>query len=63
MKTKKTVSKESADILKKLYNTEFNFKTADKKQIRDVNGSLGVLALGYRGLIAWRKAKKQIISS
>jgi hypothetical protein len=41
------------------------FKTKDGKEIEvTADGSLGLLALGYRGLIAWRQkrteeAKKQ----
>jgi hypothetical protein len=34
------------------------FKTKDGKEIEvTAEGSLGLLALGYRGLIAWRKKK------
>lgn len=57
---KKTMNKKSKDILQKLYDTEDNFKTEDGKEIKaNVEGSLGLLALGYKGLIAWRKAKKR----
>jgi hypothetical protein len=34
------------------------FKTKDGKEIEvTAEGSLGLLALGYRGLIAWRKKR------
>ena len=59
MKNKKLIHKKSKQILKDLYNTEQELKTEDGKTINaNVKGSLGLLALGYRGLIAWRKAKK-----
>jgi hypothetical protein len=36
------------------------FKTKDGKEIEvTAEGSLGLLAIGYRGLIAWRKKRKE----
>jgi hypothetical protein len=50
----------SKQILEKLYAAEDNLQTEDGKDLKaNPEGSLGLLALGYRGLIAWRKAKKQ----
>lgn len=36
-------------------------KVGDEYQI-PVEGSLGLLALGYRGTIAWRKVRKEAIA-
>ena len=59
MKNKIVINKKSKQILKDLYNTEETLKTEDGKTINaNIEGSLGLLALGYRGLIAWRKVKK-----
>jgi hypothetical protein len=32
----------------------------DKKYIPEKEGSLGLLALGYRGIVAWKKAIEKI---
>ncbi len=59
MNNKKLVHKKSKEILKNLYDKNEVFNTEDGKIINvNKDGSLGLLALGYRGLIAWRKAKK-----
>ncbi len=51
----------SKQLIKSLYNEDFNLKTEDNKEfIVTENGSLGLLALGYKGLIAWRKKKNKV---
>jgi hypothetical protein len=38
------------------------FKTKDGKEIEvTADGSLGLLALGYRGLIAWRQKRMEVM--
>lgn len=60
MENKIVIHKKSKQILKDLYSKEEELKTEDGKIINaNVEGSLGLLALGYRGLIAWRKVKKK----
>jgi len=50
----------SLKILKNLYSVDFEILTPDNKKMKiPESGSLGLLALGYKGLIAWRKAKKE----
>ena len=56
---KKIINKKiSAELLHIMYNTD-DILTDEKGNKIEVppEGSLGILALGYRGLIAWRKAK------
>ncbi len=53
------ITKSSKEILKELYNSDEIFKTEDEEEINvSADGSLGLLALGYKGLIAWRKVKR-----
>ncbi len=57
MSTKK-VSNESEKLLKELYSQDYTFTTPDGKPFPiPKSGSLGLLAMGYQGLIAWRKQK------
>ncbi|MBN2891519.1 MAG: hypothetical protein JXL97_06615 [Bacteroidales bacterium] len=50
--------KPSVELLKKVYSDELVMKNnAGQKISVPKDGSLGLLAFGYRGLIAWRKAK------
>ena len=51
--------KESEKILKELYDREYVFKDENGNEF-DVpeSGSLGLLAIGYQGLIAWRKKRR-----
>ena len=50
----------SKEILKELYKEDFKIKTEDGKPFPiPEKGSLGLLALGYKGIIAWRKVRKQ----
>ena len=59
MENQKSIHKKSKQILKDLYSKEEELKTEDGKKIKaNIEGSLGLLALGYRGLVAWRKVKK-----
>lgn len=54
----KKTSKESQELLKELYNQDYQFNTADGKAFPiPKSGTLGLLTLGYQGLIAWRKQK------
>jgi len=55
----KHIAKKSKEILKELYNSEEIFQTESGEKINvNTDGSLGLLALGYKGLIAWRKVKR-----
>ncbi len=51
---------DSESILKELYlkQYDFNLETGEKMDI-PVKGALGLLAIGYKGLIAWRKKKNK----
>ena len=62
--TKKQIMKKkelSTKLIKKLYEEDFKLITENGKET-DIpeGGSLGLLALGYKGLIAWRKKKRNI---
>lgn len=51
-------NKNSKDLLKELYAREYKFSSANDKEFEmPIKGSLSILALGYEGLIAWRKQK------
>ncbi len=51
---------ESQQLLKELYDQEYNFTDANGKSFPiPESGSLGLLAMGYQGLIAWRKEKSK----
>jgi hypothetical protein len=54
---------DSESIIKDLYKKQYDIKleTGEKMDI-PVKGALGLLAIGYKGLIAWRKKKNQIES-
>lgn len=39
---------------------QFVFYQGDKQVQIDALGSLGLLAIGYRGLLAWRKVRDQV---
>ena len=56
-KKKKSISDE---LIEKLYNTEENLvlENGEKFDI-PVLGSLGLLATGHRGLVAWRNKRKE----
>lgn len=44
--------------LKEMYEQNLEIKTVNGEDFEvPKEGSLGLLALGYRGIIAWRKAK------
>ncbi len=51
----------SKEIIEDLYKQNFVLKdeNGDKFEIPE-EGSLGLLAIGYKGLIAWRKKKIQV---
>jgi hypothetical protein len=50
--------KSSIEILQGLYNEDHSIKDDHGNDyIIPEKGSLGLLALGYRGLIEWRKVK------
>ena len=51
----------SKKIIDQLYSHEYITKLESGHEI-DIpsTGSLGILATGYSGLIAWRKARKQL---
>ena len=52
------VSKESKTLLKELYSQDYTFTTPDGKVFAiPESGTLGLLTMGYQGLIAWRKQK------
>ncbi|NOQ26235.1 MAG: hypothetical protein GQ564_12800 [Bacteroidales bacterium] len=54
----KKISKESKELLKDLYSQDYHFTTPEGKTFPiPKSGTLGLLALGYQGLIAWRKQK------
>ena len=49
-------------IVKKMYSDENDLRTSDGKKIEvPVEGSLGLLALGYRGVIAVKKKRRNIL--
>lgn len=55
---KKTITKESKKLLDELYSQEYQFNTSDGKPfLIPESGTLGLLTMGYQGLIAWRKQK------
>lgn len=57
--SKKQITKESAELLAGLQNINDVAETIDGKPFPiPKSGSLGLLALGYRGLVAWRKVRK-----
>jgi len=57
----KKISKESKELIEKLYNQDYQFTTADGKPFPiPESGSLGLLTMGYQGLIAWRKQKAKL---
>jgi hypothetical protein len=46
------------ELIKKMYSEKNKFLLEDGTDFNiPLDGSLGVLALGYKGLIAWRKKK------
>ena len=51
---------DSAAIIKELYqkNYEFTLENGKKMDI-SVKGALGIISMGYQGLIAWRKKKQE----
>jgi hypothetical protein len=51
---------DSDKIIKDLYHKKYEFilENGEKMDI-PVKGALGLLAIGYQGLIAWRKKKKE----
>jgi len=54
----KNISKESKELLKELYDKDYKFTTPDGKPFPiPESGTLGLLTMGYQGLIAWRKQK------
>ncbi|NOZ33953.1 MAG: hypothetical protein GXO80_01465 [Chlorobi bacterium] len=54
-------NKSSKQFLTELYNQDIELKTETGEKFEvPVSGSLGLLALGYKGLIAWRKVKRSI---
>ena len=56
--SKKQMTKESAELLADLQNKNDIIETVDGKPFPvSKSGSLGLLAIGYRGLVAWRKAR------
>ena len=54
---------QKADILK-VINTKVDIKTEDGRDF-DIpeQGSLGLLALGAKGLIAWRQKRKAVLQA
>ena len=51
----------SKKILEDLYNQDFQLLTETGEQFEiSEKGSLGLLAIGYKGLIAWRKKKNEL---
>lgn len=57
---KRKTTKESAELLKKLADTKISIKAEDNKDFSIPKlGSLGLLALGYKGLVAWRKVRQE----
>ena len=55
--SKKQMTKESAELLADLQNKNDIIETDGKPFPVSKSGSLGLLAIGYRGLVAWRKAR------
>ena len=52
--------KDSETIIKELYERRYEFKLHEGKNMEiPVKGALGLLAIGYEGLIAWRKKRKE----
>jgi predicted HAD superfamily hydrolase len=51
---------DSESLIKKLYDKQYEFtlENGEKMDI-PVKGALGLLAIGYQGLIAWRKKKQE----
>lgn len=46
------------ELIKKMYNESAKIQTIEGKSIEiPEKGSLGLLALGYKGIIAWKKKK------
>ncbi len=51
---------QSKELLKDLYNQKYNITDKNGKPFDiPLDGSLGLLALGYQGLFAWRNKKNQ----
>jgi hypothetical protein len=56
---KAKIHRKSQAIIKDLYSNDNIVKTEEGKLFEiPVEGSLGLLTLGYRGIIAWRKKNK-----
>lgn len=53
----------SKKLIEELYCEENNFMVNGKPWDIPEKGSLGVLALGYKGIIAWRKKRKELENS
>jgi len=54
----KKISKESKELLEELYKKDYKFTTLEGKPFPiPESGTLGLLTMGYQGLIAWRKQK------
>jgi hypothetical protein len=51
---------DSSAIIKELYQKKYEFilENGEKMEI-PVKGALGLLAIGYQGLIAWKKKKQE----
>ncbi|MEA3452583.1 MAG: hypothetical protein U9Q83_11880 [Bacteroidota bacterium] len=51
----------SVEILKKLYSEEAEIRLDNGEKFEvPKEGSLGLLAIGYKGIVAWRKAKGKV---
>lgn len=52
------LSGKSKKLIEELYSKEYEFTTSDGEKFEvPESGSIGLLTLGYQGLIAWRKQR------
>lgn len=50
----------SKEIIQKLYKQDYSYKAESGEGFEVTKeGSLGLLALGYKGVIAWRKKRME----
>lgn len=54
------MDKDSKSLIKQLHEENYDILLPDGRKFDiPVEGSLGLLALGYKGVIAWKKKKSQ----
>lgn len=60
-RNQRVMSVESATILKELYNSKYSLQEENGNElVVSVQGSINLLASGYKGLIALRQVRQQL---